>query len=137
MKTCNSIYAYQLIKGCRFMRVLKTRDENGQRQTRCSCTKNCAMCSVGGNVTTTLKIKSETASKWGEKIGGGADFRKIKKAAPRIDREVHSQQVPIWMHPELHDEYVQNQAVSIGSNTHNTSKTLKGRVKKAKTQILG
>ena len=107
MRICCSEYSYELVKNCRFGTGL-----NKQGNLKCSCKKDCALCSVGGKVTTTLKIKSETASKRGEKIGGGVEYRKIKKAAPRIDREVHSQQVPIWVHPELHEEYIQKQALT-------------------------
>ena len=44
-KTCNTIYTFDLVKRCRFMRFLKS------KEPRCTCRKKCEMCSVGGNVT--------------------------------------------------------------------------------------
>jgi hypothetical protein len=70
MRTCNTTYAFDLVKRCRFMLPRKSIDH------RCSCKKKCAMCSVGGNVTRP----------------DGTLVRKVE----------------IWMHPQLHDEYVKS-----------------------------
>jgi hypothetical protein len=78
MKTCNTVYTFDLVKRCRFMRFLKT------KEPRCTCKKKCEMCSVGGNVTRP----------------DGTLVRKVE----------------IWMHPQLHDEYVKSQASNIRSN---------------------
>ena len=45
VRTCNTEYTFDLVKRCRFMRFLKT------KEPRCTCRKKCEMCSVGGNVT--------------------------------------------------------------------------------------
>jgi hypothetical protein len=78
MKACNTEYVYDLVKRCRHMRHLKN------KETRCKCSKKCAMCSVGGNVTRP----------------DGTVVRKVE----------------IWMHPQLHEEYIKSQASNIRSN---------------------
>ena len=78
VRMCNTEYAFDLVKRCRFMRFLKS------KEPRCTCRKKCEMCSVGGNVTRP----------------DGTLVRKVE----------------IWMHPQLHDEYVKSQASNIRSN---------------------
>jgi len=41
VKYCTSEYGYEVVKNCKFMRLLKS------GEPRCDCTKNCAMCTVG------------------------------------------------------------------------------------------
>lgn len=108
MKVCNADCAYQLIKGCKFGAGL---DKEGN--LKCTCKKNCAMCTVGGKVTTTLKIKPEKTAKQAET---SMNPRQVKRIAPKMPREVLSHRVPIWMHPELHEAYVKSQARDIKGN---------------------
>lgn len=103
-RECNSEYVYELIKRCRFMYLLK----NGTR--KCKCTKECAMCSIGGKTTIALKPLKKNSE---------------KEIVPAVQgREIASHQVNIWMHPELHEEYIRTQAVNIGSNE--SARTMSG-----------
>ena len=122
MKSCNSEYVYDLIKGCRY----GLDEESRPKQLKCSCMKKCAMCSVGGQVTETLILSGDRTSKWANTATTETKARKVKKDIPIMPREINSRRVPIWMHPELHEEYMESQARKIRSNTP------KGRVKKAK-----
>ena len=123
MKACNSMYVYDLIKGCKYGNGL---DE--EKKLKCSCMKKCAMCSVGGKVTETLTLSGDRTSKWASTATTETKARKVKRDIPKMPREINSRRVPIWMHPELHEEYIESQLRKIRSNT---SKTPKGRVKKA------
>jgi hypothetical protein len=122
LKACNSEYVYDLIKGCRYGNGF-----NEEKKLKCSCMSNCAMCSVGGKVIETLTIKGGgRTAKWADNATTGTKARRVKKDVPKMPREVNSRRVPIWMHPELHDAYIESQARKIRSNTS------KGRVKKIK-----
>lgn len=107
-KICNSDSAFQLIKHCKFGAGL---DKKGK--LKCTCKKKCAICSVGGKVTTTFKIKPEKTAKQAET---SMNPRRVKRIAPKMPREVLSHRVPIWMHPELHEAYIKSQARNIKGN---------------------
>jgi len=114
MKTCNADCTYELMKGCKFGAGL---DKEGN--LKCTCKKNCAMCTVGGKVTTALKIKPEKTAKQAET---SMNPRQVKRIAPKLPREFLSHRVPIWMHPEMHEAYIKSQARHIKGNNPKTMK---------------
>lgn len=87
VRECNSEYAYELIKGCRYMRLLR------DGTPRCECKNDCAECTVGGSHPATMKQKTTT------KKGRPKSKKESVRLAPRV---IESNRVPIPMHPELY-----------------------------------